>query len=59
MIGFTFQGPDKPAELQEIPTPEPGPGEILLRMGANTVCGTVRSHPSCPAPRSRFDSQTG
>jgi threonine dehydrogenase-like Zn-dependent dehydrogenase len=40
MIGFTFQGPDRPAELREIPTPEPGPGEILLRMGANTVCGT-------------------
>lgn len=40
MIGFTFQGPGKPAELKEIPTPEPGPGEVLIKMGANTVCGT-------------------
>lgn len=40
MIGFTFQGPGKPAELKEIPTPKAGPGEILIRMAANTVCGT-------------------
>lgn len=43
MIGFTFQGPDRPAELREIPTPEPGPGEILLRMGANQLLGAANS----------------
>jgi L-iditol 2-dehydrogenase len=25
---------------QEVPTPEPGPGEVLVGVGANTVCGT-------------------
>lgn len=39
MRGFTFQGPGK-AELTELPDPMPGPGEILLRVDANTVCGT-------------------
>lgn len=24
----------------EVPTPEPGPGEVLVKVGANTVCGT-------------------
>ncbi len=40
MLGFTYRGPGVPAELVELPTPEPGPGEVLLRVGANTVCGT-------------------
>ena len=39
MRGFTFQGPGR-AELTELPDPEPGPGEILLKVEANTVCGT-------------------
>ena len=39
MRGFTFQGPGK-AELTELPDPEPGPGEILRKVEANTVCGT-------------------
>jgi L-iditol 2-dehydrogenase len=25
---------------EEVPTPEPGPGELLIRVGANTICGT-------------------
>jgi threonine 3-dehydrogenase len=28
------------AELVEIPTPEPGPGEVLLRVQAASICGT-------------------
>lgn len=40
MLGFVYRGPGVPAELLELPTPEPGPGEVLLRIGANTVCGT-------------------
>lgn len=39
MRGFTFEGPGK-AALTELPDPKPGPGEILLRVDANTVCGT-------------------
>ncbi|HVR98695.1 MAG TPA: alcohol dehydrogenase catalytic domain-containing protein [Thermoanaerobaculia bacterium] len=27
-------------ELREVPLPEPGPGELLIRIGAATTCGT-------------------
>lgn len=27
-------------DLQEIPTPTPGPGEVLVKVDANTICGT-------------------
>ena len=40
MRAFTFAGPSAPARLTEIATPEPGPGEVRIRVGANTVCGT-------------------
>ena len=40
MLGLTYRGPGEPARLVELPTPEPGPGEVLTRVGANTVCGT-------------------
>jgi L-iditol 2-dehydrogenase len=39
MRGFTFSGPGR-AELTELPDPTPGPGEILLKVDSNTVCGT-------------------
>ena len=32
-------GPEK-LELREVPIPEPGEGELLLRVGAATTCGT-------------------
>lgn len=33
---------DRPGEvaLREVPDPTPGPGEVVLAIGANTVCGT-------------------
>ena len=31
---------DSTVALREIPTPSPGPGEALLRMGASTICGS-------------------
>lgn len=39
MKAAVFGGPGK-LELKEVPTPEAGPGEIRLRTGSNTVCGT-------------------
>jgi putative PIG3 family NAD(P)H quinone oxidoreductase len=39
MRGFTFQGPGQ-AVLTELPDPTPAPGEILLKVESNTVCGT-------------------
>lgn len=42
-------------ELARIPVPEPGPGEVLLRVKAATTCGTDlkafrRGHPQIPMP---------
>lgn len=31
---------DSTVALRELPTPSPGPGEALLRMGASTICGS-------------------
>ncbi len=31
------------AELVERPVPSPGPGEVLLRMEAASICGTDRT----------------
>jgi threonine dehydrogenase-like Zn-dependent dehydrogenase len=39
MIAAVFKGPNE-IEIQEIETPRIGPGEVLVKMGANTVCGT-------------------
>ena len=39
MRAFTFQGPGK-AELTELPDPEPGPGEVVIKVESVTVCGT-------------------
>jgi L-iditol 2-dehydrogenase len=42
-------------ELRTVPVPEPGPGELLLRVHAATTCGTDlkafhRGHPQIPMP---------
>ena len=39
MLAAVFKGPGQ-LEVTEVPTPEPGPGEVLLKVGSNTVCGT-------------------
>ena len=39
MIAAVFNGPNE-MEVKEVETPEPGPGEVLVEVGANTVCGT-------------------
>src|SRR5690242_8944752 len=26
--------------IEDVPTPTPGPGEVLVEVGANTICGT-------------------
>lgn len=41
--------------LRDVPIPEPGPGEVLLRVRAATTCGTDlkafrRGHPQIPMP---------
>ncbi|MCL6438773.1 MAG: alcohol dehydrogenase catalytic domain-containing protein [Rubrobacteraceae bacterium] len=39
MIAAVFEGPGR-LEVREVENPEIGPDEVLLEVGANTVCGT-------------------
>jgi L-iditol 2-dehydrogenase len=39
MIAAVFDGPGT-LEVREVDTPAVGPGEVLVKVGANTVCGT-------------------
>jgi L-iditol 2-dehydrogenase len=39
VLAAVLTAPDA-LEAREVPTPEPGPGEVLVRVGANTICGT-------------------
>ena len=39
MIAAVFNGPDE-IDVKEVETPEVGAGEVLVEVGANTVCGT-------------------
>ena len=39
MLAAVFNGPNE-MEVKEVKTPEAGPGEVLVEVGANTVCGT-------------------
>ncbi len=39
MRAAVLLGPEQ-LEVREVPVPEPGPGELLMRIGAATTCGT-------------------
>src|SRR3954451_4835723 len=39
MIAAVFNGPNE-MKVREVETPVAGPGEFLVEVGANTVCGT-------------------
>ena len=39
MIGAVLTGPEA-IEIRDVPVPEPGPGEMLLKVEAATTCGT-------------------
>jgi len=40
MKAALFKAPNQPLSLEQVPTPEPGPGEALLRVAACGVCHT-------------------
>jgi len=39
MRGIVFQG-ERRLEIREFPDPQPGPGEVVVRMGASGICGS-------------------
>ena len=40
MRALRYHGPKKPLRLEDVPTPEPGPGEVLVRVTAAGICHT-------------------
>jgi alcohol dehydrogenase, propanol-preferring len=38
MKALQLVGWQKPPELRELPVPEPGPGEVLLKIGGAGAC---------------------
>jgi propanol-preferring alcohol dehydrogenase len=40
MKALQLVAPQKPAELREVPVPEPGPGEVLIKLGGAGACHT-------------------
>ena len=40
MKAAVFYGPDQPLRVEEVPTPEPGPGQALLKVAGCGVCHT-------------------
>jgi alcohol dehydrogenase, propanol-preferring len=38
MQAFQLVEPQKPAQLREVPVPEPGPGQVLLKFGGAGAC---------------------
>lgn len=54
MRAIVYLGPEK-IQLQTLPIPSPGPGELLVKVQAATTCGTDvktyrRGHPKFPPP---------
>ncbi len=54
MRALVSEGPERLA-LREVPTPEPGPGDVLVRMSVALTCATDfklarRGHPKIPYP---------
>jgi propanol-preferring alcohol dehydrogenase len=40
MRALRYHGPRKPLRLEDVPTPAPGPGEVLVRVAAAGICHT-------------------
>ena len=56
MKAFQFVEPQKPAELREVTVPQPGPGEVLIKIGGAGACHSdlhileAPAGPSSPSP---------
>lgn len=53
MQAFQFVAAQKPAELREVPVPEPGPGQVLIKIGGAGACHSdlhILEGPPKPGP---------
>jgi propanol-preferring alcohol dehydrogenase len=53
MQAFQFVAAQKPAELREVPVPDPGPGEVLIKIGGAGACHSdlhILEAPPKPGP---------
>ena len=53
MQAFQFVAAQKPAELREVPVPEPGPGQVLIKIGGAGACHSdlhILEAPPKPGP---------
>jgi propanol-preferring alcohol dehydrogenase len=50
MQAFQFIAAQKPPELREVPVPEPGPGEVLIKIGGAGACHSDLHILEAPAP---------
>ncbi len=54
MRAVVWDGPGLPMTVEEVPTPRPGPGEVLVRVAATGVCHTdlhvIKGEVAFPAP---------
>ena len=51
MRAFQFVQAQKPAELREVPVPEPGPGQVLVKVGGAGACHSDLHLMEAPAER--------
>lgn len=40
MRAAMFNGPDRPITIEDVPEPQPGPGELIVRVGRCGLCGS-------------------
>jgi (R,R)-butanediol dehydrogenase/meso-butanediol dehydrogenase/diacetyl reductase len=40
MKAIAYNGNNKPLSIEDLPIPEPGPGQLLLKVGACGICGS-------------------
>ena len=40
MRALRYHGPRRPLRLEDVPTPDPGPGEVVVRVTAAGICHT-------------------
>ena len=56
MKAFQFVEWQKPGQLREVPVPEPGPGQVLVKVGGAGACHSDLHLLEIPAGQSRHSA---